>query len=113
MFLVGYRWQTIQDYFDDSGAFGFHAHYSVEDSPLGRGGAIRQGLSQVPEETELVMVLNGDIISSSIPGHRNFRWQVCQAIHRFTAARNEHQVTLEWTKGVVHPTGFKHSCADL
>ena len=67
VFLVGYRWQTIQDYFGDGGDFGFHAHYSVEDSPLGRGGAIRQGFSQVPAETEAVMVLNGDIITSESP----------------------------------------------
>ncbi len=67
VFLVGYRWQTIQDYFGDGGEFGFHAHYSVEDSPLGRGGAIRQGFTQVPAETESVMVLNGDIITSENP----------------------------------------------
>ena len=67
VFLVGYRWQTIQDYFGDGSEFGFHAHYSVEDSPLGRGGAIRQGFSQVPAETQTVMVLNGDIITSENP----------------------------------------------
>ena len=66
-FLAGYRWQTIQDYFGDGGDFGFHAHYSVEESPLGRGGAIRQGFSQIPAETESVMVLNGDIITSENP----------------------------------------------
>ncbi len=67
VFLAGYRWQTIQDYFDDGADFGFHAHYSVEDSTLGRGGAIRQGFSQVPAETESVMVLNGDVITSENP----------------------------------------------
>ena len=39
--------------------------------------------------------------------------QVCQAIDRFTAARNEHPAPFEWTKSVVHPTGLKHSYADL
>ena len=67
VFLAGYRWQTIQEYFGDGGEFGFHAHYSVEDFPLGRGGAIRQGFSQVPAETESVMVLNGDVITSEDP----------------------------------------------
>ena len=43
VFLVGYRWQRIQDYFDDGGAFGFRAHYSVEDSPLGRGELFARG----------------------------------------------------------------------
>ena len=67
VFLVGYRWQMIQDYFGDGGGFGFNAHYSVEDTPLGRGGAIRQGFSQVPAEAKSVMVLNGDIITSENP----------------------------------------------
>lgn len=63
VFLVGYRWQTIKDYFGEGNAFGIRAHYSVEDSPLGRGGAIKQGFSQVPEEEDLVLVLNGDVIT--------------------------------------------------
>ena len=49
VFLAGYLWQAIEDYFGDGQAFGIHAHYSLEDSPLGRGGAIRQGMSLVPE----------------------------------------------------------------
>jgi len=75
VFLAGYRWQTIKDYFGDGSAFGFRAHYSVEESPLGRGGAIRQGFSQVPEEVEWVMVLNGDIITAETPDRvvDNFR----------------------------------------
>lgn len=68
VFLVGYRWQTIKDYFGDGSKFGIRAHYSVEDSPLGRGGAIKQGFSQVPEEEDSVVVLNGDIITSQAPG---------------------------------------------
>lgn len=67
VFLVGYRWQTIQDYFKDGREFGVRAHYSVEDSPLGRGGAIRQGFSQVPEEEDSVLVLNGDIVTAELP----------------------------------------------
>jgi NDP-sugar pyrophosphorylase family protein len=67
VFLVGYRWQTIQDYFKDGSEFGVRAHYSVEDSPLGRGGAIRQGFSQIPEEEDTVLVLNGDIITAERP----------------------------------------------
>jgi NDP-sugar pyrophosphorylase family protein len=67
VFLVGYRWQTIQDYFKDGREFGIHARYSVEDSPLGRGGAIRQGFAQVLEEEDSVLVLNGDIVTAEIP----------------------------------------------
>jgi transposase len=39
--------------------------------------------------------------------------QVCAAIDRFTAARNEYPVPFEWTKAVVHPAGLKHHYADL
>jgi NDP-sugar pyrophosphorylase family protein len=67
VFLVGYRWQTIQDYFKDGKELGVRAHYSIEDSPLGRGGAIRQGFSQVPEEEDSVLVLNGDIVTAESP----------------------------------------------
>jgi len=63
VFLAGYRWQVIQDYFGDGTNFGIRAHYSVEDSPLGRGGAIRNGFPLVPEEEESVVVLNGDVIT--------------------------------------------------
>lgn len=63
VFLAGYRWEAIQDYFGDGQAFGIRAHYSVEDSPLGRGGAIRNGFPLVPEEENLVVVLNGDVIT--------------------------------------------------
>ena len=63
VFLAGYRWQVIKDYFGDGADFGIRAHYSVEESPLGRGGAIRNGFPLVPEEEESVVVLNGDIIT--------------------------------------------------
>ncbi len=68
VFLAGYRWQDIQDYFGDGSGFGVRTHYSLEESPLGRGGAIKQGFSLVPEEEESVMVLNGDIITAQAPG---------------------------------------------
>ena len=67
VFLAGYLWQTIKDHFGDGRKFGINAHYSIEDSPLGRGGAVRQGFSDVPEEEELVLVLNGDVITDQDP----------------------------------------------
>ena len=63
VFLAGYLWQTIEDYFGDGSRFGVRTHYSVEDSPLGRGGAIRKGIALVPEDEETLLVLNGDIIT--------------------------------------------------
>ena len=63
VFLAGYRWEAIKDYFGDGSAFGIDAHYSVEDSPLGRGGAIKAGFPEVPENENTVVVLNGDTIT--------------------------------------------------
>ncbi len=67
VFLVGYRWQVVQDFFGDGSQFGIRAQYSVEDSPLGRGGAIRRGFSLVPEEAESAIILNGDVITEEEP----------------------------------------------
>lgn len=67
IFLAGYRWEAIKDHFGDGNGFGIRAIYSVEDSPLGRGGAIRKGFSQVPDDSGPVAVLNGDIITFDDP----------------------------------------------
>jgi NDP-sugar pyrophosphorylase family protein len=64
VFLAGYRWESIQDYFGDGQQFGIRAHYSVEETPLGRGGAIRKGFPLVPEAERTVVVLNGDVITA-------------------------------------------------
>ena len=64
VFLAGYRWQAIKEFFGDGSGEGFRAHYSVEDTPLGRGGAIRKGMGLVPPEEDQVVVANGDIITA-------------------------------------------------
>ena len=67
VFLAGYRWEAIKDHLGDGSAFGVRALYSVEDSPLGRGGAIRKGFSLVPKDSGPVAVLNGDVIRFEDP----------------------------------------------
>ena len=64
VFLTGYMGGMIQDYFGNGSEYGITAHYSVEDTPLGRCGAIKQGLRQVPEDASRVLVANGDIITN-------------------------------------------------
>ncbi|MDP6667883.1 MAG: nucleotidyltransferase family protein [Dehalococcoidia bacterium] len=64
VFLCGYMGEMIQDYFGDGSQHGITAHFSFEESPLGRGGAIKQGLSQVPKDAKNVLVANGDIITN-------------------------------------------------
>lgn len=63
VFLAGYRWEAIRDYFGDGSGFGVSIEYSVEDSPLGRGGAIKQGYPLAAACDEPVVVTNGDIIT--------------------------------------------------
>ena len=54
---VGYRWESIRDYFGTAHA-GLALNYSVEADPLGTGGAIRQALDMC--SAEHVFVVNGD-----------------------------------------------------
>jgi NDP-sugar pyrophosphorylase family protein len=75
VFLSGYRADVIEAYFRDGKDFGFTAHYSVEDSPLGRGGAIKKGFTMVPAAEETVAVLNGDIITTETLANLSARHQ--------------------------------------
>lgn len=63
VFLCGYLGETIRDFFGDGSKFGVNAHYSFEDRPLGRGGAVRKGMSQVPPDAGTVLVTNGDNVT--------------------------------------------------
>ena len=75
VFLAGYRWEAIRDYFGDGRHFGVRVQYSVEDTPLGRGGAIRKGFPLVPQEEQSVVVLNGDVITAEPLGAVLARYQ--------------------------------------
>jgi NDP-sugar pyrophosphorylase family protein len=63
VFLTGYMGERVEKHFGDGSAFGIAAHYSREGSPLGRGGAIRKGMSLVPSSESHVLVTNGDNIT--------------------------------------------------
>jgi len=63
IFLSGYLSSTIEKYFGDGKNLGINITYSVEMSPLGRGGAIRKALSILPLSDEPVIVFNGDVYS--------------------------------------------------
>jgi NDP-sugar pyrophosphorylase family protein len=64
VFLCGYKGAVIQNYIGDGSQHGITAHYSFEDSPLGRGGALKQGLYMIPENIETVLVANGDVLTN-------------------------------------------------
>ena len=67
VFLAGRHWEVIRDFFGDGSVYGFRAHYSVEEAPLGRGGAIRKGIGLVPEREGSVVVTNGDTLTAESP----------------------------------------------
>lgn len=88
VFLAGYNWEAIREFFGDGSAYGFRAHYSVEDTPLGRGGAIRKGMDLVPHGEGCVVVTNGDVITSEDLGG------IVDGYHRKRKAVPAHQATI-------------------
>lgn len=99
VFLAGYRWEAIKDYFGDGRAFGVNAHYSVEDSPLGRGGAIKKGFPKVPETEDTVAVLNGDTITSEMLDNLSAR-------HRERRSANQRHLATIMVVPMVSPFGL-------
>lgn len=61
VFACGYKWEKLQEHFGKSYK-GVSIAYSVEDTPLGTGGAVKKALSAGPPE-ESCIVTNGDIIT--------------------------------------------------
>ena len=99
VFLAGYRWEVIKDHFGDGKAFGVNAHYSVEDSPLGRGGAIKMGFPTVPESEDTVAVLNGDVITNETLDNLSVR-------HRERRSANESHMATILVVPMVSPYGL-------
>lgn len=81
LFLTGYRGETVRDYFKDGDTHGIRAHYSQEESPLGRGGCIKQGMSLLPADVDDFVVVNGDILTE-------------QGLEQLVALRRERDATV-------------------
>ena len=60
----GYRHEVIEGYFGDRERLGLRICYDVEQEPLGRGGGLRQALGQVPQDGDVVIATNGDVITN-------------------------------------------------
>lgn len=61
---VSYKYEVIQDFLGNGKKFGVEVDYSIEETPLGRGGAIKKGFkSALLDDAEDVVVTNGDIIT--------------------------------------------------
>lgn len=61
---VSYMHHVVQEYFGDGSKFGIEVDYSIEETPLGRGGGIKKAFkSSLISGEEDVVVCNGDIIT--------------------------------------------------
>jgi NDP-sugar pyrophosphorylase family protein len=60
----GYLHDVIQEYFGDGSRFGLKIDYLVETEPLGRGGALKNGLRFFLDRKSPVLALNGDAITN-------------------------------------------------
>lgn len=61
--LCGYRPEVIRDHFGNGSRFGVRIEYSIEDEPLGRGGALRKGATLLSSDEQVVIATNGDILT--------------------------------------------------
>lgn len=61
--LCSYMADAIREHFGDGQRLGLAINYSIEETPLGRGGAFKRGFQYVPPGEELVIGTNGDIIT--------------------------------------------------
>ncbi len=60
----GYLHEAIEEYFGDGERWGVRMRYSVEDQPLGRGGALKLAYRQVEPSEPLVIATNGDNVNT-------------------------------------------------
>ncbi|MEO8457975.1 MAG: nucleotidyltransferase family protein [Chloroflexota bacterium] len=64
VFLCRYKAEVLQDYLGDGTKFGVRVQYSLEDEPLGRGGALKQGFPLVPKDEPYIIACNSDILTN-------------------------------------------------
>jgi len=60
IFAVSYKKEVLMDYWGDGSKHGIKISYSIEDEPLGRGGAIKQAIGFLPSSWDNVYATNGD-----------------------------------------------------
>lgn len=59
----GYLHEKIEEHFGDGSKYGVKLEYLVEETPLGRGGALRRALEHAAP-TEPVLAMNGDSLTN-------------------------------------------------
>jgi NDP-sugar pyrophosphorylase family protein len=74
----GYRHEVIQACFGTGEKIGMRIQYSIEDEPLGRGGALKLAFGRLPVGDDVCVATNGDVITTLALGpmlqtHRDTR----------------------------------------
>lgn len=62
IFLCGYKWNRLKEHFGNDYK-GVRIGYSVEESPLGTGGAFRKAIVNTKLGDENLVMMNGDIVT--------------------------------------------------
>ena len=60
VFATSYKREALQKHLDSGKRYGIKARFSVEETPLGRGGGIKKAMKELPEDWENVLITNGD-----------------------------------------------------
>ena len=64
--LAGYKWDKLIEYLGSGSRLGVRISYSIEEEPLGTGGALKNA-EHVLKSEEVFLVINGDIITNIDP----------------------------------------------
>lgn len=60
----GYRHDVIESFFGSGEKWGVRLEYSVEDEPLGRGGALKLAFKKLADGEDLCLATNGDVVTN-------------------------------------------------
>ncbi len=102
----GYLHQVIEEYFEDGSRWGVRICYSLEDQPLGRGGALKLAYRQVAPAEPFVIASNGDNVNTQplAPMVRQHRRTGAVATLLLTQLRSPYGIVQQRGKQIV---GFR------
>lgn len=60
----GFRHDVIEGYFGAGEQWDLRIRYAVEETPLGRGGALRRAMAMLPHAADMCAATNGDILTN-------------------------------------------------
>lgn len=60
VFACSYQHEALQRHVDHGEKYGIKASFSVEETPLGRGGGIKKAMKMLPQDWKNVLITNGD-----------------------------------------------------